>query len=107
MNTSINNFDSLEQMIYENNLRISSIDFHKEINMMLILLNTRMVLKAWIYNFPLLKNASESQLKNYRLIGGGTGIHWPELDEDLSLKRFLLDEFKRQVIGGTTYAMSA
>ncbi len=102
MNTPTNNFDSLEQMIYENKLRISSIDFHKEINMMLVLLNTGMVLKTWIYNFPLLKNASESQLRNYRLIGGGTRVHWLDLDEDLSLKTFLVDEFKRQVIGNPT-----
>ncbi len=32
-----------------------------------------------------LASASESQLRNYELIGDGRGISWPELDEDLSV----------------------
>lgn len=32
-----------------------------------------------------LSNASEAQLKNLELICNGTGIHWPDLDEDLSI----------------------
>lgn len=110
MNTSTNSFDSIEQIIYENKLRITSIDFHKELNMMLVILNSGIVLQKWIYNYPLLKTATENQLKNFRFIGGGTGVHWPDLDEDLSLKTFLVDEFKRQVIGNptnSTYAMGA
>jgi Protein of unknown function (DUF2442) len=110
MNTSTNSFDSIEQIIYENKLRIASIYFHKELNMMLVILNSGIVLQKWIYNYPLLKTATENQLKNFRFIGGGTGVHWPDLDEDLSLKTFLVDEFKRQVIGNptnTTYAMGA
>ncbi len=34
---------------------------------------------------PRLKDADKTQLKNYRLIGGGRGIHFPEIDEDISL----------------------
>jgi len=36
-----------------------------------------------------LLNASPDQRNNYKLIGGGTGIHWPELDEDLSVAGLL------------------
>jgi steroid delta-isomerase-like uncharacterized protein len=36
---------------------------------------------AW---YPRLLNASAEQRSNWRLIGDGLGIHWPELDEDLS-----------------------
>jgi len=32
-----------------------------------------------------LRIASDEQLKNIEIICNGTGIHWPELDEDLSL----------------------
>ena len=32
-----------------------------------------------------LRNASEEQLKNLELICNGTGIHWPDLDEDLTI----------------------
>ena len=35
--------------------------------------------------FPLLRNASASQRMNWRFIGGGQGIHWPEIDEDISV----------------------
>ena len=33
--------------------------------------------------FPRLKKASPSQRKQWELIGGGLGIHWPLLDEDI------------------------
>jgi hypothetical protein len=36
---------------------------------------------AW---FPRLFQATPSQRSNWRLSGGGYGIHWPEIDEDLS-----------------------
>jgi hypothetical protein len=40
--------------------------------------------------FPRLVRASQEQLNNFKLIGSGTGLHWPDLDEDLSIKGFLL-----------------
>lgn len=36
--------------------------------------------------YPRLARATKKQLKNFRLIGGGTGIHWEDLDEDLSVE---------------------
>ena len=39
---------------------------------------------AW---YPPLLNATKAQLQNYRLIGDGIGVHWPDLDEDLSVPR--------------------
>ncbi|MDV6341636.1 DUF2442 domain-containing protein [Nitrosomonas sp. Is24] len=35
--------------------------------------------------FPRLATASQKQLANYELLGDGEGIHWPDIDEDLSL----------------------
>ncbi|MEO0337705.1 MAG: DUF2442 domain-containing protein [Bacteroidota bacterium] len=35
--------------------------------------------------FPLLDGANEEELKNWRFIGGGIGIHWESLDEDISV----------------------
>jgi hypothetical protein len=32
-----------------------------------------------------LKNATDQQRKNIEIICGGTGLHWPDLDEDLSV----------------------
>lgn len=41
---------------------------------------------AW---FPLLLHASQEQLTNWKVVGGGYGIHWPDLDEDLSTEGLL------------------
>lgn len=38
---------------------------------------------------PRLANATKSQLKHYELLGDGEGIHWPEIDEDLSIAGLL------------------
>jgi hypothetical protein len=32
-----------------------------------------------------LRNASPEQLRNIELICDGAGLHWPDLDEDLSV----------------------
>jgi hypothetical protein len=39
--------------------------------------------------FPRLKAATARQRKNWRLIGGGVGIHWPDVDEDISVDGLL------------------
>ncbi len=35
--------------------------------------------------FPALLNATPSQRKRFEMSGGGTGLHWEELDEDISV----------------------
>jgi hypothetical protein len=35
--------------------------------------------------FPRLSEATEAQRRNWRFIGRGQGIHWPEVDEDISV----------------------
>ncbi|WP_257255207.1 MULTISPECIES: DUF2442 domain-containing protein [unclassified Endozoicomonas] len=40
--------------------------------------------------FPSLSNGTKQQLNNWELLGEGDGIHWPDLDEDLSVKGLLL-----------------
>ena len=89
MNTLNNTYDEFEKIIYERGLRILAAHFHKDIDLMLIVLNNKKTIKRAISDFRTLKKAKISQLENYKLIGKGTGIHWPELDEDLSLKGFL------------------
>jgi len=39
--------------------------------------------------YPTLYNADKKQLLNYEFIGDGEGIHWIDLDEDLSINGFL------------------
>ena len=40
--------------------------------------------------FPKLEKATKQQLENYEILGDGEGIHWSEIDEDLSIKGLLL-----------------
>lgn len=94
MNTSTENLDELEKIIYNEDIRIRALHIHKELDLMLIVLNTSVTFSRKLSSYPLLKDASESQLNNYLFIGKGTGIHWPDIDEYLSLKGFLKEEIK-------------
>jgi len=40
--------------------------------------------------FPRLLNATKEERSKYILSGNGTGIHWEELDEDISVHGLLL-----------------
>jgi hypothetical protein len=41
---------------------------------------------AW---FPRLLKATKEQRNKWRLIGGGIGIHWEDVDEDISVESLL------------------
>lgn len=41
---------------------------------------------AW---YPRLYRATPRQRRNWKLAGGGYGIHWPDIDEDLSTEGLL------------------
>ena len=41
---------------------------------------------AW---FPRLLHSTEQERKNWRLIGRGQGIHWEDIDEDISIEGLL------------------
>jgi hypothetical protein len=41
---------------------------------------------AW---FPRLRDATPEQRQNWEAIGRGHGIHWPEIDEDISVRALL------------------
>ena len=41
---------------------------------------------AW---YPRLLRGTVRECRRWRLIGGGEGIHWPDLDEDLSVEGLL------------------
>jgi hypothetical protein len=41
---------------------------------------------AW---FPGLAEADRATRKHWRCVGGGVGMHWPDLDEDLSIRGLL------------------
>jgi hypothetical protein len=106
MNTLQNRYDSLESIIFESNLKIVAIDFHKEINTMLIVLNVGSIIHSEISVTNKLKQASIEQLKDYTIIAEGTGIHWPSLDEDISLKGLLRLTIQKQLNSHRELTMS-
>lgn len=41
---------------------------------------------AW---FPRLREATPEQRRNWELIGRGRGLHWPDVDEDISVRALM------------------
>ena len=60
-----------------------SVDFDEE--MMHVTLTDGRRISAPIIWFPLLAKATPDQRNKCQIGGGGTSLHWPELDEDLSV----------------------
>jgi len=39
--------------------------------------------------FPKLRDASDKERKNWRLIRNGIGVHWPIIDEDIAVRTLM------------------
>lgn len=39
--------------------------------------------------FPRLRDATSEERDDWRFIGGGMGVHWPKVDEDISVKTLI------------------
>jgi hypothetical protein len=57
--------------------------------MMYVSLVDGRVIGAPIIWFPILHEATPTQREQYEIGGGGVSLHWPELDEDLSVANLL------------------
>ena len=51
--------------------------------------------------FPRLVKATREQRARWQLIGAGEGIHWPEIDEDISVAGLLRGERDSTIRGAT------
>ena len=56
-----------------------------ENGMICMILSDKKEIRFPVYLNEKFRNASSEQLGNIEIIGGGTGLHWPDLDEDLSV----------------------
>lgn len=70
----------------------SRVDFSDEC--LVVYLQDGRILSVPLEWFPRLRTASPEQRSNWRMAGRGVGIHWPDLDEDLSVRGLLLPEAK-------------
>ena len=57
---------------------------------MILFLEDGRELSVPLFWFPRLQKATITQLKNWRFIGKGEGIHWEEIDEDISVENLIL-----------------
>lgn len=65
----------------------AAVTFDRE--MMHVELEDGRVISVPIKWFPRLTNATQSERENYDISPSGLGIHWPDVDEDLSVAGFL------------------
>ncbi|MBK6264380.1 DUF2442 domain-containing protein [Marivirga sp. S37H4] len=79
--------DPIDQLIFEGGLRIKRLWVDKELDLIIVLLNNKKILKRPLSNFDKLSKANPEELENFE--NDGIGIHWPDLDEDLSLRGFI------------------
>ena len=99
MNTSKNKIvnkragDPIDQLIFEDGLRMKKIWFDLGLDLIIVLLNNKKLLKRPISDLKRLIGANETQLNQF--VNDGIGIHWPDLDEDLSLRGFLKYELAK------------
>ena len=66
---------------------IVSVRFQKDL--MDVHLSDGRILSVPLAWYPRLAGAKTKQLKHFEISPGGYGIHWPDLDEDLSVYGFL------------------
>ena len=69
--------------------RATGVDFSADGAFMNLVLEDGRQLLVPLAWFPRLLEASDAQRRNWRLIGHGIGIHWPDLDEDISVENLL------------------
>lgn len=88
-------YDPITDIIFSKGLKIKSA-IHRE-RKLDIVLNNDLILVVSLKNYGRLKSATLKEVSNFKIIGNGTGLHWPTLDEDLSLYGFLKEFFKQNI----------
>ncbi len=74
-----------------------------ETNMWVELADGRQLAVPLVY-FPRLLHATPNQREKYEISGGGTGLHWDEVDEDISVEGLLIGVWDRTNPPKTTEA---
>jgi len=69
--------------------KVLATDVHFEADNMSVQLSDGRVISVPLEWFPALRKATAKQRNKWRLIGKGVGIHWEDLDEDISVEGLL------------------
>ncbi len=77
----------MSTLVTERDVFAESVRFSED--SMTVLLDDGRSLSVPLVWYPRLLDGSEQERGHYELIGKGEGIHWPELDEDISVEGLL------------------
>ena len=70
-------------------INASAVEVRVDADALHLTLADRRELSAPLAWFPRLRDATSEQRARWRLIGRGQGVHWPEIDEDISVASLL------------------
>ncbi len=82
--------DEFDALIERENLRINRFVWVRELDLALLILTNRRVISLTLSSYSVLATAPDSALMDYTI--SDSGIHWPALDADLSLRGLLMSE---------------
>jgi hypothetical protein len=77
----------MSTLVTERDVFAQSVRFSED--SMTVLLDDGRTLSVPLVWYPRLLDGTEAERRHYALIGKGEGIHWPELDEDISVEGLL------------------
>jgi hypothetical protein len=77
----------MNTLTIDSHLRIEDVEV--DISTLRIDLSDGRSVSAPLVWYPRLLNGTAKERRKWQLIGDGLGIHWPELDEDLSMEGIL------------------
>ena len=83
MSTLANTNKRMQRAFVPTSALAKSVEFDD--TMMTVSLLDGRVLRVPIAWFPLLRDATPEQRLKYEIAGGGISLHWPDIDEDLSV----------------------
>jgi len=69
-----------------------AIDVRVDDDLLEVSLSDGRVVSAPLEWFPRLRDSTPEQKRNWRFIGPGIGIHWEDIDEDISVRGLLNPE---------------
>ncbi len=67
--------------------RVAEVELTED-NLIVSLMDGRTISVPLVW-YPRLLNATPKQRRHWRIAGGGYGIHWPDIDEDLNTEGLL------------------
>ena len=82
--------DELDRYIQTNGLQIRHFGFARDLDLAFFILNDKRIITITLSDFPFLKEADDYDLDQYRV--SELGIHWYNLDIDMSLRGLLKEE---------------